>query len=498
MNPNYIQCNTPQFRVLSDCQIEELHLATLQILERTGVAFECKEALELLGDAGADVSNHNRVKIPSYLVEQALRTVPKIVTLYNREGEPAIILNGMTGSHFGTSHDPRMIQDLHTGKIRKCYVEDIAEYSRVIDALPNIEWSLSSAVNLTLPVVPENISDRIGILQFILNSSKPVVGSNNNVSTLSETIELCSIVAGGEEQLRKRPFFVNSCEPVTPLIQGKDSMERSLLCAEKGIPSIVYGMQMAGATTPATFPGCIAIANAEVLSQLVVLQLKNSGTPFIYGGMPSIMDMKTTIYSYVAPEKVLMVAALTELCHYYKLPMYGTAGCTDAQKMNIQAAIESTYTILISALTKADLVHNIGTTYHGGWRSLEFIVLADEIIDMVKVLTGGIEINEETLPLGLIERLGPKANYLSEAHTLKYFRKFWVPKIFDRSVSKREGEKDCEELLKTKTLELLKTHKPKPLPEDVLKEIKKMEKAWLARIGLKEYPKRDKLTNSIV
>ena len=233
MHSNYIQFNAPQFRILSDKQIEELHLGTLQILEKTGVTFECQEAVELLGDAGADVSNPDRVKIPSYLVEQALKTVPKMVTLYTREGEPAIVLNGMTGSHFGAGHDPRMIQDIHTGKIRKCYVEDIVEYSRVIDALPNIEWSLSAAVNLTLPVTTDDISDRVGILQFILNSSKPIVGQNNNVSTLRETIELCSIVTGGEEQLRKKPFFVNSCEPVTPLIQGEDALERSLLCAEK-------------------------------------------------------------------------------------------------------------------------------------------------------------------------------------------------------------------------------------------------------------------------
>ncbi|MFC1912083.1 trimethylamine methyltransferase family protein [Chloroflexota bacterium] len=491
MRPSYSQFNGPQFRVLSDKQIEELHLATLQILERTGVTFECQEALQLLGDAGADISNPDRVKIPSYLVEKALETVPKTITIYTRDGEPAFVLNGMTGSHFGAGHDPRFIHDVHTGKIRKCYVEDIVEYSRVIDALPNIEWSLSAAVNLTLPTTTDDISDRIGILQFILNSSKPVAGSNNNVSTLRETIELCAIVAGGEEQLRKKPFFINTCEPVTPLIQGEDSMQRSLLCAEKGVPSVVYGMQMAGATTPATFPGCIAIANAEVLSQLVVLQLKNPGAPFIYGGMPSIMDMKTTIYSYGAPEKILMVAALTELCHHYKLPMYGTAGCTDAQKMNIQAAVEGTSTIFASALSGADLVHNVGTLYHGGWRSLEFTVLADEIIDMVRVIMNGIEINEDTLPLDLIEKKGPKANYLSEAHTRKYFRRFWVPTVFDRSASKKEDEKDCEELLKAKTLEILKTHQPRPLPDDVVKELRKMEKSWLKRVGLTDYPKRE-------
>jgi len=466
-----------------------LHLAALQILERTGVAFECQEAIELLGDSGADVSNPNSVKIPSYMVEQALRTAPKMVTLYSREGEPAIVLNGQTGSHFGSGHDPRVFEDPYTKEIRTCYVKDIADISRLIDALPNIEFSLCSAVNLTLPITTDDISDRIGVLQFILNSSKPIFGQNNDASTLRETIELCAIVAGGEEQLRKKPFFVNTCEPVTPLVQGKDSLQRGLLSAEKGIPTIVYGMQMAGTTTPATFAGCLAIADAEILSQLVVLQLKNPGTPFIFGSMPSIMDMNTTIYSYGAPEKILMVGALTELCHSYGLPMYGTAGCTDALAMGAQASIEATYQILISMLTGADLVHNVGTTFHGGWRSPEFLVLANEIIDMAKVLMGGIEINEETLPLDLIERKGQRADYLGEAHTLKHFRKFWVPKVFDRSFGK-EDVKSCEERLNERTKKIIETHQPKPLPEDILKELKKVEKAWLARVGLTEYPKR--------
>ncbi len=489
MRSNYIQFSTPQFHILSDKQIEDLHFSTLQILERTGVAFKYQEAIDILGDAGADVSNPNRVKIPSYMVEQALRTAPKMITLYTREGEPAIILNGQTGSHFGGFPDCPDILDPYIRKRRKCYVEDIADMARVVDALPNIEWSYTSTAHTTLPGA---ITDKVTLLQFILNCSKPIVCEINDASSLKEMIDLCSIVAGGEEQLRKKPFFVGSSEPVSPLIQGKDAMEKSFLCAEKGIPNVVYSMPMAGATAPATFAGCLAIANAEVLSQLVVLQLRNPGAPIILGAIPSIMDMKTTIFSYGAPEMSLMVGALTELCHYYKLPMWGTAGCIDAEVIGIQAAAEITYQILISMLTGADLVHDVGLTYHATMLSPELMVLADEIIDMVKVLMGGIEINDETLPLDLIERLGPSSNYLSEGHTLKHFRKFWVPRIFDRSFTRKEGVKDCEQLLNEKTIEILKTHKPKPLPEDLVRELKKVEKTWFDRVGLKhEYPKRE-------
>ncbi|HUU65336.1 MAG TPA: trimethylamine methyltransferase family protein [Dehalococcoidales bacterium] len=487
MRNNYIHFGSPQFRVLSDKQIEELHFATLQIMERIGILFECQEAIDLLGEAGADVSDPGRVKIPSYLVEQALNTAPKMVTFYNREGELAMVLNGQTGSHFGSLPDCPYYLDPYERQRRTCYIKDIADTARVIDALPNMEWAYLATGHQTIPGA---IADKVSLLQFILNSSKPVIAEINDAASLREMIALCSIVAGGEEALRKKPFFGGSSEPVSPLVEGKDAMEKSLVCAEKGIPNVVYSMPMAGATTPASFAGCLVIANAEFLSQLVVLQLKNPGAPVIYGSIPNIMEMRTTIFPYGAPEMSLMVAALTELSRYYRLPMFGTAGCIDAEVVDAQAGAEVTYQILMTALSGAELVHDVGLMYHATTISPELIVFVNEIIDMVNVSMGGIEINEETLPLDLIERIGPRGTYISEKHTLKHFRKFWAPTIFDRSMVKDESTKRCDELLKKKTIEILKTHQPKPLPDDVLKELKKVEEGWLKRVGLKEYPKR--------
>jgi len=186
----------------------------------------------------------------------------------------------------------------------------------------------------------------------------------------------------------------------------------------------------------------------------------------------------------------LMVAALTGLSHYYKLPMFGTAGCTDAYIIGAQAGAEITYQIMLTMLSGADLVHDVGILYHSAIGSPEIDVFVDEIIDMVKVTMGGIDINEETIPLDLIDRVGPGGNYISEKHTLKHFRKFWAPRIFDRSAIRVEGAKDCEDLLRERTINLMETHQPKLLPEGMVKELKKMEASWLKRIGLKEYPKR--------
>jgi len=483
-----VRFNSPQFRILSDWQLEELHLATLQILERTGVTFECQEAINILGEAGADVTDTERVKIPPFLVECALRTAPKMVTLYTREGKPAMVLTGQNESHFGAIPDLPEILDPYTKNRRSCYVVDIADTVRLIDALPNIEWLLLGSTHPTLPAA---ITDKVSLLQVILNTSKPIMAEVNDASSLREMINICSIVAGGEAQFKKRPFFIGSCEPVSPLVHGKDAMEKSLLCAEKGIPCVVYNMPMAGTTTPATFAGCLAIANAEILSQLVVLQLKSPGAPVIYGSTPSIMDMKTTIFSYGAPELPFLTAMLTELSHYYRLPMYGVAGSTDARIIGVQAGIEATYEILVAALSGLNLIRSSCMLYHIKTGSPEMIVLGNEIVDMVKVLLGGLEINDETLALNLIEKLGPKSSYIGEKHTLKHFRNFWEPRVFDRSFISNETTQDAEDLLNQKTIEILKTHQPKPLPDNLIKELKRVEKTWFDRIGLKhEYPKR--------
>jgi trimethylamine--corrinoid protein Co-methyltransferase len=487
MRANYVHYGSPQFCVLSDRQIEDLHLASLQILERTGVAFESQEAIELLAAAGADVSNTNRVKIPPHLVEQALNTAPRTVTIYTRDGEPAMVLNGLR-PHFGGHNALEEYIDPYTRQSRECYVEDIADMARVIDALPNIEWSYIIASYQTLPGA---IADKVAILQTILNCSKPLAYCLVDVNALREVLEVCAIVAGGEKELSARPFLIGSSQPISPLVQGRDIVDKSLLCAEKGIPNFVYSAPLAGATAPVTFPGMLAIGIAEFLSQLVVIQLKKPGAPVIIGATPTIIDMKTMLCTYGSPESAFLISALNEVVRYYRLPFFGRAGATDADIIDAQAALEATYQILLSALSGADLIHGLGEMNAGRMFSPEYAVLGSEIVDMAKVTMQGIDINEETLPLDLIERVGPKATYISEKHTLKHFREIWVPTVLDRRMIKNEEAKRCHDLVNEKTRKILDTHTAKPLPDEVVRELKKVEQSWLKRVGLKQYPTKE-------
>jgi trimethylamine--corrinoid protein Co-methyltransferase len=242
-------------------------------------------------------------------------------------------------------------------------------------------------------------------------------------------------------------------------------------------------MPMLGATAPATFGGTLAQGNAEVLSGLVIHQLRNPGAPFIYGSISTIMDMQTTVCSYGAPEMDLMTAAMTDLAHSYGLPMYGLACCTDSPAVDQQAAVEAAVSAMMSLLSGANMVHDVGLANHCTVVGPTMLVLSDEIIEMVKRACQPIPLDEEALALDVIDRVGPGGNYLLDKHTLAYYKNIWYSDLFLRD-SKVSNESEKVETfsmrLQAKVKRILDTHQPIALPEEVMEELVSMEKHWLS------------------
>ncbi len=465
----------PRLSVLDDEQIEQIHLATLEVLERTGVQISHPRALELLHGAGAHVEG-NRVRMPGWMVEQAIRTAPSRVVLGTRNGERSVFLEG-DKSWFGPSVDCIDYLDPLANQRHRFTSDDCRVTSTVADALPNFTWVMTIGM---ADDVPPDIADRVIARQVLTYCEKPLVFCCKDVNSTRDIYEMYLLVAGSEERFRQAPTCVHYSEPISPLLYYDPAVEKILFCAEKGIPLINYPAPQGGSTAPATFAGEIVQGSAESLSGLVLAQLVRPGTPFIYGAFATVMDMRTTIFSYGAAEMNLMVAAMAQMAQYYRLPFFGTAGCSDAKFPDPQAAAEAAFSCLSSALSGANLVHDSGWLDHGSVASPAYMVLVNEVLHMVNQYMRGMPVNDETLALDLIDRVGPGGHYLQETHTLQHFRDVWYSNLFDRSIHAQwldQGAKHFEERLREQTQKAM-AHQPAPLPAEILKELDRMAQHW--------------------
>ncbi|MGD8490785.1 MAG: trimethylamine methyltransferase family protein [Anaerolineae bacterium] len=466
----------PTLSVINEAQIEQLHQATLELLERTGIEISHPRALELLDGAGARVDDR-RVRIPAWLVEDAIRQAPSRIVLGNRRGERQVFLEG-SKYWFGPSLDCIDYLNPLSGERRRFVSDDCRVTSTVADALPNYTWVMTIGM---ADDVPADIADRIIAKQVFTYTEKPLVFCCKDADSVRDIYEMALLIAGGEERFYQAPTIVHYSEPISPLQYYDPAVDKILYCAEKGIPLINFPAPQGGSTAPATFAGEIVQGSAESLSGLVLAQLTRPGAPFIYGAFATVMDMKTTIFSYGAPEMSLMVAAMAQMAQSYKLPFFGTAGCSDAKYPDAQAAAEVAFSCLASALAGANLVHDAGSWLdHGSLASPAFMVLVNEILYMVEQFMRGLPVNDETLALDMMDRVGPGGHYLYEDHTLKHFRDVWYSDLFDRSVHEvwlSKGGQRFEQRLRDKTEKLMQ-HQPEPLPEDVLQEMERMAQHW--------------------
>ena len=465
----------PRMSVLNEDQVEQIHQATLELLERTGVQVSHPRALELLYGAGALVDG-DHVRIPAWLVEDAIRKAPPRVVLGSRTGEREVFLEG-SETWFGPSLDCIDYLNPLTNERRRFMSDDCRVTATVADGLPNYTWVMT--IGMADDVLPD-VADRVIAKQVFTYTEKPLVFCCKDANSVKDIYEMALLIAGSEEAFRKAPTCVHYSEPISPLLYYDPAVEKILFCAENGIPLINYPAPQAGSTAPATFAGEVVQGSAESLSGLVLAQLVNPGAPFIYGAFATVMDMRTTVFSYAAPEMTLMVAALSQMAQHYRLPFFGTAGCSDAKFPDPQAAAEAAFSCLTSALVGANLVHDSGWLDHGSVASPAYMVLVHEILDMVSHLMRGLPVSDDTLALDVIDGVGPGGHFLNEDHTYAHFRDVWYSDIFDRSILdewRAQGEKDFSARLREKTKRAM-GHEPAPLPDDVLAEMEKMAEHW--------------------
>jgi trimethylamine--corrinoid protein Co-methyltransferase len=470
MRVNLKASQSTQFSVLSENQAESIFHGMLEVLQRTGVAIYHEEARSLLKKAGAMVDGV-RVYFPPMLVHEALAMVPQETVVYHWDGSGVIRLR-KNEVYFGPGPTCPNFIDPDTGNRRPYVTKDAASVARVCDALPNIGFveSLGSISDVT-PM----LADVYEFAEMVTNTAKPIVAWSFNRDTCRDIHQIGIAMAGGEESFRRRPNYIFYCEPLSPLTSNFEAMEKLLYCAENHIPVIYTPCCIGGGTAPATAAGLLANAMAESIHGLVVAQLKGRGTAFVMGGVVSIMDMQHSTLSYGAPELSLFSAGLTDMAKYVGLPVWSTAGCTDAKILEPQAAIEATLSIHSAMLSGANLVHDVGYTESGMTGSLFQLVMSDEIIGMSRRISRGMAFNEESLAIDVIDQVGPGGNFLSDDHTLTHYREeHWQPSLLDRwnyETWVTQGEKTMADRIQEKTREILSTHRGPEVPDAVEKRI---------------------------
>jgi trimethylamine--corrinoid protein Co-methyltransferase len=219
-------------------------------------------------------------------------------------------------------------------------------------------------------------------------------------------------------------------------------------------------------------------ALAEYLVGVVLAQLKRRGAAVVMGGVNSPMDMATSIMSYGAPELALISAAMTDVSKWLGVPMFSTAGCSDAKLLDEQAAIEAAVSITTAALSGANLIHDVGYLESGLLGSYDMLVMSNEVIGMAKRILDGIRVTPETLAVDVLDQVGPGGHYLTQEHTRQHFREeIWVPKLMDRQMRgawRASGGKTMADRVRAKVLDILEHHEPLPMPpqrEAALREI---------------------------
>lgn len=473
MKSNQVANQTLQFRVLSDSQRDEIHYAVLEVLEDVGVVVKCSRAIEMLKKAGAYIEGE-KVKLPRVLVEKALRTAPSGFALYDRNGNRKLLFEG-SNFNFGPGPSTTYTIDPYSGERRRPVKQDTVNAARVMDALEHIDFIMDFG---TIQDVPTRYADLHQLQALLENTTKPIVHWGFDAQNCHTIIDMCTAVTGGLDELQKHPFLALFSCSNTPLLHTVEALDKLIFTAETNIPFVYVSAPTAGATSPVSLAGTLVVTLAECLSGLVIHQLVREGAPVALGGVTGATDMQTMAMSYGCPEFNLMHAALTEMVHYYNLPLWGTAGCTDSKAPDQQAAVEATAAIMMSAMSGTNMIHDVGYLEGGNCSSLAMLVMCDEIIGYVKRLMRGVRVDDVTLALEAIKRVGPMGEFVTDPHTYDNFKKeLWFPKIMDRHPCQRwiaDGSLTMGDKAMARVRSLIENHEPEPLDEKVKAEIDKL------------------------
>lgn len=463
-------------------ECEKIHMASLEILRRTGVDVHDEKARHILVDGGAQAEGL-RVRIPEYMVTRALATTPKSITLYDRNGKVAMRA-GKYNTYYGGGSDCLNILDHHTGQRRRPVLADVKAASILMDALPEIDFVMSAF----LPEdVDQQIYDRYQMEVMLNQTTKPIVFVTPDFEGCVVAVEMCELVAGSAAAFQARPFATCYINVTSGLIANAEALQKCMFLAEKGLPQLYIPLNAGGVNSPTTTAGCMASMNAGILLGIVLSQLVRPGAPVaVPGWNGGPYNLQTMVGNYVLADEQ---GVPTSMGKYYDLPVFGLGGSTNSKIMDQQCAFEATLSLMTALLHGANIVHDVGFMDAGLQGSLPLIAMCNDILGFLRASTAGVVVNDETLALDLIDELGPTGTYMGHDHTVRHFKEAYYSKLIDKnpySVWQKRGSQSMEQRAGKMVDDILAKHQPAQLPETVQKAIHAVVMREQARVDQKK------------
>jgi trimethylamine--corrinoid protein Co-methyltransferase len=455
----------PHLSLLDEAARVTIHERTLDVLERTGVRYASRKALDLLRDAGAAVDDETMVaRLPRNLVDEAVARAPRDVLLAARDGARDAMLDG-SRTWLTVDGTGSMTLDHRTGVRRPSTAADVIAAARVADAIDEIGfvWPAVSAVDAR-PTV--EVLETLALL--LANTGKHVQPEVQREEEVPYVMEMLAAASDGGARDPARPIFSVVYCPVSPLQHEHEMLDACLALSAYDVPICVYSLGLAGATAPASLAGAVVQTNAEILSAIVLFEVARPGLPVIYTADAGILDMRSGVYACAGPEAILMNVALTEMGRFYGVPVMATGLTSDAKDYSVVAGFEGGAAALASMLAWPDALVGAGLLDAAQMLYLPKLVLDAEIVRQCAAVQGGLTIDEERLAVGLIDRVGPGGQYLAARETRQllnagehYRPRAWGRASYDQW--RAAGESDVQRAAATVD-EILATHEPAPLP----------------------------------
>lgn len=471
--------------VLSPDEIQAVHAATAQILERVGVNVREPRALRLLQEAGAGLDGPERIRIPEGLLMEAVRGLPKRWTWHARDPSKSFEVGDGGRTRLGPGSACTKLIDYATGRAREPTQKDGDDLVRLMDALEYVDIDYTP-VSYGPSDGPGGYREVATMVRDLQNTGKVIVGPSYDGAMARAGLEIAKLLAGDEDRLRRRPMVAGYCDPISPLTHDRMMTETLLEYARMGQPVFVMCLDLAGASSPASLAGTLVQQNAEVLSGALIAYLANPKTPVVYGCVSGTMDMRAGSAAVGGPEFGLMSAASAQIAHFYGLPC-STGGQSDARAPDAQAAFEKGTSLLASMLAGADFVDLFYGSYEGfNATSPEQVIIDHEIAGYAHRYARGIEVDADALSVGLIEAVGPAGSFLkhppSLRETMSRMKTEWyLPRLFKRGgADNSASERRLLDAAHEAAVSILEAHVPLPLDPGVLKDaeavLRRMEK----------------------